>query len=449
MQHVRDVDLAKRKGNLNSTSRSWVARFGEIISPKLLVANVGSLMLSLVTIKALSTMMSVDMFAAYVLIITFQAFATFSLTGPLRGGLTRYHASALISLDDAEYRRFAFAAFAASALITSFGAVVVVHAFDFGSVVTVQGVVFAVLYGVLSDYASFLSIAALQMARGWLAVWLMMVGKLALLAGAVLVFIIFDAVEPEIVLLSAILIFSVTLFMMRSFSVGSASIRSLFVDLNWAARTPPVVRFGWIFVATGLISWAQMSMPRYFLSWWQAPEEVVRFFLVSQIALLSMMTVTAVIGQTISPKLFIRHDDMFMLPHSPWQYELLGGVGLAILAALVAIFISLFAGDWVIALVSKKDYRDMSSLLAISFATYGFYAAAQVLRIYGDQIKRPQIYLAANIVYPAAAVGLSFLAVKHGLIFLCLALLTSEAIHFAMIAAINHRQYTSREYTHE
>lgn len=449
MQPVRNIDLMDMSSSPNSTRRSWVDRFGDIISPKLFVANVGSLALSLVTIKALSTMMSVDMFAAYVLIITFQAFATFSLTGPLRVGLTRYHASALISLDDVAYRRFAFSAFAASALITSFGAVVVVHAFDFGSAVTVQGVVFAVLYGVLSDYASFLSIAALQMARGWLAVWLMMLGKLALLAGAVLVYIIFDELEPEIVLLSAILIFSVTLFMLRGFSVGSGSIRSLFVDLNWAARTPPIVRFGWIFVATGLISWAQMSMPRYFLSWWQAPEEVVRFFLVTQIALLSMMTVTAVIGQTISPKLFSRHDDMCMLPHSPWQYELLGGVGLAILAALVAIFISLFAGDWVIALVSRKDYRDMSSLLAISFATYGFYAAAQVLRIYGDQIKRPQIYLTANIVYPAAAVGLSFLAVKHGLIFLCLALLTSEAIHLAMIAAINHGQYTSREHAHE
>jgi O-antigen/teichoic acid export membrane protein len=403
----------------------------------------------LVAIKVLSTLMSVDMFAAYVLIITFQAFATFSLTGPLRVGLTRYHASALVSLDDADYRRFALSAFAASALITTFGAVVVARVFDFGSAVTVQGVVFAVLYGVLSDFASFLSSAALQMARGWLAVWLMMVGKLALLAGAVLAFIIFDELEPETILLFAILIFWATLFILRGFSVGSSSLRSLFVGLNWAARAPPVVRFGWIFVATGLISWAQMSMPRYFLSWWQTPEDVVRFFLVTQIALLSMMTITSVVGQTISPMLFRRHDDMCLHLPSPWQYELLGGAGLAFLVALGAVFFSLFAGDWVVTLLSKKDYHDISLLLAISFATYGFYAVAQVLRIYGDQIKRPQIYLSANVVYPAAAVGFSFLAVKHGLIFLCLALLTSEVLHLAMIAAINHKQYTSREPAHE
>lgn len=441
-------NLVFRSSHQNIIHRSWVDRFRDIISPKLLVANVGSLALSLITIKVLSTLMSVDMFATYVLIITFQAFATFSLTGPLRVGLTRYHASALVSSDDTDYRRFAFSAFAVSALITTFGAVVVTRAFDFGSAVTIKGVVFAVLYGVLSDYASFLSIAALQIARGWLAVWLMIVGKLALLAGAALSHIIFNAPAPETILLFAILVFSATLFTLRDFCVGSVSLRTLFVDLNWAVRAPAIVRFGWIFVATGLISWAQMSMPRYFLSWWQAPEEVVRFFLVTQIALLSMMTVSAVIGQTISPKLFSRHDDMCMLPHSPWQYELLGGVGLAIFAALVAIFISLFAGDWVIALVSKKGYSDMSSLLAISFATYGFYAAAQVLRIYGDQIKRPQIYLTANIVYPVVAVGFSFLAVKHGIIFLCLALLTSEALHLAMIAAINHRQHIS-EPTHE
>lgn len=441
MQPVRGIDLVDRSSSPNSRRR-WVDRFGDILSPKLFVANVGSLALSLVTIKVLSTLLSVDMFAAYVLIITFQAFATFSLTGPLRVGLTRYHASALVSSDDADYRRFAFSAFAASALITTFGAVVVVRAFDFGSAVTVQGVVFAVLYGVLSDYASFLSSAALQMARGWLAVWLMMVGKLALLAGAALAFINSDAAGPETILLFAILVFSATLFILRGFSVGSGSLRSLFVGLNWAARAPSIVRFGWIFVATGLISWVQTSMPRYFLSWWQAPEDVVRFFLVTQIALLSMMTVTAVVGQTISPKLFRRQDDKRLPPPSPWQYELLGGAGLAILAALVAIFFSLFAGDWVVALVSKKGFRDMSSLLAISFATYGFYAVAQVLRIYGDQIKRPQIYLAANVVYPTAAVVFSFIAVNHGLIFLCLALLTAEALHLAMIAAINHRQYT-------
>jgi len=448
-----------------SNRRNWVNRFSDIISVRLFLANFSSLALSLVNIKVLSTFLSVDKFATWALIITFQSFATFILTGPLRVGLTRYHASALAVSEDASYRRFAFSAFFVSALISIFCAVMVVNAFDFGSSITIQGVVFAVLYGVILDYSSFLSLVAQQMAHVWRAIFLLMLGKLALLAGVALSFIKFDvsegvselgllagtvslsvikfdAPEPEIILPLTVLVFSVSLFILRCFSCESSLLCSFFVGLKWDVRIPAIMRFGWVFVVTGLISWTQMSMPRYLLSWYQSPEEVACFFLVTQIALLSMATLTAVIGQTISPKLYIRHDDIQLpgLP-SPWQFELVGGAGLAIFTALVAIIFSLVAGDWVVKLVSREGFDDISELLAISFATYGLYSVAQVMRIYGDQIKRPQIYLVANIVYPLVAVVLSFLAVRHGLIFFYFGLLTAEVIHLVMITVINQIQY--------
>lgn len=394
--------------------------------------------------KTLALILSISSFSNYILVITFQSFATLVITGPLRVGLTRYHATALSEGGGVEYRRFAFWTFVVSALITPIFAGALFYSIRFEAGVTIQGVILAILYAILSDYSSFLSSAALQVTRKWLGVWLMLVGKLALLFGAVITYLLSDVSAPETILIFAITLFVLGLLIVREYLFGHCSLSKSFESLRWAERAMPIAKFGAVFVLTGIISWAQMSLPRYYLSWWQSQEDIVKFYLVTQIAMLSMVTLTSAIGQTISPILFRRHDESQLTATSPWGYEVLGGVMVVLSAGVFASLLSMFLGDWLVALVSNKSIKGASILLSLSFATYGFYAIAQILRIYGDQIKRPKIYLSANITYPVAAVLLSYFGVQHGLLYLCLALLASELLHLIMIVSINHIEYSSQ-----
>lgn len=412
-----------------------------LLNPGLLGANVASLALAVGSLKLLSVLLSVEDLAVYVLITAFQSFSTLILTGPLRVGLTRLYTGPLLGGQRRDYERFALGAILISGLLSMAAASAVIGAFDFGPSVHVLGVVLAVAYGVLMDYASFLSGAALQRARVAVAAWFMLAPKLALIGG-ILVAVAVRPANLPVAILGWTLGFTV-LLLAPGYRVRRAAAEAAAPEgpPAWRTWVSELVGFSWIFVAVGVVSWAQTALPRYYLSWWQDAASVAGFYIVMQIAVAAMMSVMGAVGQTIAPRLYRRQEALPGHVPSPWQGELVGGAGIALAIALLGAACSLVLGDRLLLLLAREEYLGLSTLLALMFVTQGLRCAAQVLRIYGDQIKRPNIYLAANLVYPAATVLLALVGSRTGLAALCVALLAGELIHIGMIAAANQRHF--------
>ncbi len=422
------------------TMRRVFSRFVNLIEISnlyLLSANFASLGLAVLNFKLLASYLSVESLAIYALIITFQGFSTLILTGPLRVGLVRLYAKALVRNQQSEYIGFAFIVILGAGLCAVVIGSVISVFFSFKTPISIMGVTFAIAYGMLLDYNSFLSGAALQRGKKGLAAVRIIIGKLSLTVGLFIVAAMGKVIDVVSILGWTVAAFVMILILMQ-FMQGNASVEQLEVKnskwRNWASE---LVSFSWIFMVIGIISWAQTGLPRFFLSWWQSPESIARFFIVTQIALISMLGAMATVTQIISPRLFRRQEER---PHevlSPWQNEILSGAGAVLFVALLGAGFSLIIGDRLIQLLTQRNYNDLGFLLALMFVTYGLYSTAQILRIYGDQIKKPRIYLIANLLYPISAVLLAFIGSKINLQTLCFYVLMGEVIHIALIVGIN------------
>jgi len=403
----------------------------------LLSANFSSLGLSVLNFKLLASYLSTENLALYALIIIFQGFSTLILTGPLRVGLIRLYAKALIRNQQSEYVGFAFIVMLGAGLcVVVIGSVISVF-LSFKNPINIMGVTFAIAYGILLDYNSFLSGADLQRGKKGLAAVRIIIGKLSLTGGLFIV-----AAMGKVIDVVSILGWTIATFIMilifTQFMQGDASVEQLNVkNSEWRNWTSELVSFSWIFMVIGIVSWAQTGLPRFFLSWWQSPESIAQYFIVTQIALISMLGVMATVAQIISPRLFRRQEERPCEILSPWQNEILSGAGVVLSIALLGTGFSLIIGDWLIQLLTQKNYSDLAFLLALMFVTYGLYSTAQILRIYGDQIKKPRIYLIANLIYPISAVLLAFIGSKINLQTLCFFVLMSEVLHIALIVGIN------------
>lgn len=409
----------------------------EVSNLYLLSANFFSLVLSVLNLKLLANYLSVENLSIYALIITFQSFSMLILTGPLRVGLVRLYVKALVRNQQSKYVGFASIVILCAGLFAIVIGGIISVFFSFKNPISIMGVVLAIGYGVLLDYNSFLAGSTLQRGNKKIAGIRIIIGRLSLTIGLFIAVLLRKTINAVSILSCTIAVFVIILVILQFIDRDSSIKQSKVKNNEWRNWTFELVNFSWIFMVIGVVSWAEMGLPRFFLSWWQSPESVAQFFIVMQIALNFMMVIMATITQIISPKLFRRQEERFYKVLSPWQNEIISGAGIALFIAFLGAGFSLIIGDKLIQLLTQKGYSDLNFLLALMFVTYGFYSTAQILRIYGDQIKKPKIYLMANLLYPISAILFAFIGSRISLLVLCFALLMSQVLHVALIIGIN------------
>lgn len=407
----------------------------------LALANFASLVLSVINFKFLAGHMTKDALASYILVITFQSFSMMTLTSPLRIGLVRLYATALIKNDQAGYLRFAIVTLLVSGLIATIAGCAVSMVLGHKHSLDTLAVIFALVYGLLLDFTDFLAGTALQKGNKGLAAIRTVIGKFSLTVGLLLAVLFFKTGTPATILGLTLLAH----ILLTALSIQwRMNIPRETNENNWRQWFHDVLAFSWIFAATGVISWAQVGMPRFFLSWWQNQESIAQYFIVTQIASLSMMGIAATVSQAIAPRLFRRHDEDPEAIQSPWQSELVGGVLLILCFALGGFVLSMVAGDHVIRVISQDRYAHLSLLMALSFVTCGIYMSAQFLRMYGDQNKKPSIYLATNIVYPILTVLLVLAAARISITAVCVVTCLAEVLHLLLVAATNQWYFSKK-----
>jgi O-antigen/teichoic acid export membrane protein len=405
-----------------------------------LVANFLSLALALVNFKLLTSVLNDRVLADYALLTTFQNFGTLILTGPLRVALVRYYSSALVDKLKFQFERFAALSMVVSAIILVLSGVVFSICLGMSTVLQLASIFLIIIYGILQDYLSFLAGCAIQLNKAKLAAVRIVVGKLSFTVGIALAFMIDRS--P-----SAILIFSssiIALILFAGFSLDEHSGFSFRMLPIYKSFTGKIYSFGWIFIVTGLISWAQLNMPRFFINWNFPKESVSKFYIISQISFLALTGFLATISQYLSPRLFRNYDENPDKLLSPMQSGIITSASLMLGLAFLGACTSLVAGDWIASLLSKKGISNVGIDLAIAFIAYGFYSAAQVMRIYGDQMKLPKKYLWINVVYPACAVLFTYVAAQISFTSIFVGLLLSETIHITGVMLVNKNLYNTK-----
>ena len=405
-----------------------------------LVANFLSLALALVNFKLLTSILNQRILAEYALLTTFQNFGTLILTGPLRVALVRYYSSALVEKLKNEFEQFAVMTMTISAIILIASGIIFSICLGMSAILQIVSVFLIIIYGILQDYVSFQAGCAIQLNKAKIAAIRIIISKLSFTVGIIIAYLIERS--P-----SAILIFSLSIS-----ALAIATYFTLEEPPKFSFKTLPVYKdfskriysFGWIFILTGLISWAQLNMPRFFISWNYSEEWVSKFYIITQISFLSLSGFMATVSQYLSPRLFKTFDEKPHLAPFPLKKEIIFSAAMMLGLAFLGLCASFVAGDWVVSLLSKKGIADIGLNLGIAFLAYGIYSAAQIFRIYGDQVKAPKKYLWVNIIYPSCAVLFTYLASKYSFSAIFLALLLSEVIHLSGVLIINKKLYKSK-----
>lgn len=404
----------------------------------LIVANAIGVIATIANFKLLIAFFSTETMGRYALLTTYQSMTTLIILGPIRVGLVRLYAAEISRLSG-NFLRFISGVYGIAAMASLVGAIAVAAILIRNFPLNLVDVTACVLFTIAVTLNDIMVGISLQNGLPGQAAIRTIIGRCALTA-AILACRAADVLN-----------FS-NMFFLAATIIGATSLQNFMKDKSRYQDIPghhqsewrsTIFTFFGVVAFTGILSTLQLSLPRYILSARTDNAELARFYVSTQIANLVMVAWMGTISQIISPRLFaLYHRDTTRVPF-PLSGPVCAGIFMVVAGAALAAIVFLVAGDTLVDIGLKKAYSGISPVVAASFLVYGIYGTAQIVRLFGDQIQRPQIFLAVNIFYPLTVVVI-LLASQHITTWYVLgAMLAGECIHLASVTFISLRKYRS------
>ncbi len=404
----------------------------------LIIANAIGVIATIANFKLLIAFFSTETMGHYALLTTYQSMTTLIVLGPIRVGLVRLYAAQLSRLSGI-FLRFLSGVYGMAAAASLVGAIAVAAILVKSFPLNLVDVAACVLFSIAVTLNDIMVGISLQNGLQGQAAIRTIIGRCALTMAIL-------ACRA-----AGMLDFS-SMFFLAAAIIGVTSLQNFMQDRGRYKKIPDqhpaewratIFTFFGVVAFTGILSTLQLSLPRYILSARTDNAELARFYVSTQIANLIMVAWMGTISQIISPKLFAAfHRDSARMPF-PLSAPVCAGLFMVIAGAAIAAITFLVAGDALVDIGLKKAYAGISPIVAASFLVYGIYGTAQIVRLFGDQIQRPQIFLAVNIFYPLTVVVILLASRNITIWYVLGAMLIGECIHLASVTFISMRKYRS------